>query len=536
MIENIKQKILDIYNKIIEYLKKLTAIPIINIPSTLLKDFLTLFNNITVLFIQLLDYIVNEKKSFMLRSAIFLLIILGSIFYLFTFFNIGNLKKRENNNLVSVIFIGLFISIFYFFVYRNNYLNNKDKEDPSNLYYTQEKNTFLKNDSKDQPKDEVNYDNLKNYFLYPLITFFKSIASILFIILALVFIITLIFYAYNYNHYLFSITKYIILFLIFVTLIAILLKFLVFSDSSKIESTSWLNEILKDDTSKNKGFTYYLKLIYLILKYLIFLLPCLLIAFTDYIHKEIKLTPSPVYLLLIFEILLILALFFLPLVFNFFNTLNKNDLLNGEGPFYLNKRKTIGIFQELGKNSKKNSTVTKNVFSLYNPFIEKEHKFSVSTNGQIRKKFPYNYSYNLSFKIYLNPQENNTSLAYNRETSLFNYGFKPIVLYDGKSKEIIIKSKTKDNISYDLKEIYRTKNIKYQKWVQFVINYDNNEIDVFIDGKLVANKKNIPPYMGDESVTIGEKDGIHGSIKDVYYYERPKPLENIEFMYDLMKN
>ena len=112
MIENIKQKILNIYNKIIRYLKQLISIPIINIPSTLLNDFLSLFNNITLLLIQLLDYIVNEKESFMLRSAILLLVILGSIFYLFTFFNIGNLKKRENNNLVSIIFIGLFVCTY----------------------------------------------------------------------------------------------------------------------------------------------------------------------------------------------------------------------------------------------------------------------------------------------------------------------------------------------------------------------------------------------------------------------------------------
>ena len=64
------------------------------------------------------------------------------------------------------------------------------------------------------------------------------------------------------------------------------------------------------------------------------------------------------------------------------------------------------------------------------------------------------------------------------------------ILYDGRSNEIIIKSKTKHYIDYELKEIYRTKDLKYQKWLYFVINYDNNEIDIFIDGKLVANNKN----------------------------------------------
>ena len=77
--------------------------------------------------------------------------------------------------------------------------------------------------------------------------------------------------------------------------------------------------------------------------------------------------------------------------------------------------------------------------------------------------------------------------------------------------------------------------IKFQKWEHFVINYENNIIDIFINGKLVASQKNIPDFMTDNKITIGEDNGIHGSIKDIYYYDIPKPKEQIELLHDIIK-
>ena len=84
-------------------------------------------------------------------------------------------------------------------------------------------------------------------------------------------------------------------------------------------------------------------------------------------------------------------------------------------------------------------------------------------------------------------------------------------------------------------------NLKYQKWLNFIINYDNNIIDIFIDGKLVASKKHIPDFHENEKISIGDiknkldKNGIHGGIKDIYYFSQPKQLNNIEFLYNLTK-
>ena len=79
-------------------------------------------------------------------------------------------------------------------------------------------------------------------------------------------------------------------------------------------------------------------------------------------------------------------------------------------------------------------------------------------------------------------------------------------------------------------------NPKFQKWLFFVINYDNNIIDVFIDGKLVGSKENVSPYFKGDAITIGERDGIHGSIKEIYYYNKVRTPSTIELLYNLSKN
>ena len=35
---------------------------------------------------------------------------------------------------------------------------------------------------------------------------------------------------------------------------------------------------------------------------------------------------------------------------------------------------------------------------------------------------------------------------------------------------------------------------------------------------------------------IGEKDGIHGSIKEIYYYNKVRSPSTIELLYNLSKN
>ena len=344
------------------------------------------------------------------------------------------------------------------------------------------------------------------------------------------------------------------------------------------------------------------KYIFCVFKNIIFFIPCLLVIVVDEIHEDIRLTPSYIYLLFFALVILITSIISLPLLFSFLAKNNKNDVLAGEGPFYLNKKKTLGKYQNLDKaiidkiaipnfrTSSNDSTLTdetntftgrlasllsyfnttpstnisyedsSNEDTVRNEYNESRDNMSDNAkgydfklfgndiNGQYNigakylnpaksgKTFPYNYTYSLSFYIYINPQPTNTSIAYTKDTELFNYGFKPVIYYNGESRKIIIKSRTISNKSDQLDTIYEMSNVKHQKWLYFVINYENNIIDVFIDGKLVGSKSNVTPYFVGDSVTIGEDDGIHGSIKDVFYFDKIKHPDSIQFLYNLTKN
>lgn len=271
-----------------------------------------------------------------------------------------------------------------------------------------------------------------------------------------------------------------------------------------------------------------------IIKNIIFFIPCLLVIFTDEINKDIKSTPSSVYLLFILLMVFVSSFIGLPMLFEFISSINKHNLLYE--PHDLDKRKVIGKYQDF--NEEQNTLK----YKLFPPGTKytllddnKEQDFNIkAVSGYLGdKKFKYKYTYSISFYLYLNPQPKNTSLAYNKETELFNYANKPVILYDGNKRKLLIKSKTQTSEGSQTDTIYETKKIKYQKWNFITINYDNNTIDVFIDGKLVGSKKNVPPFFDDDKITIGEDNGIQGSIKEISYYNTPRPPSNIEFMYDL---
>jgi hypothetical protein len=416
----------------------------------------------------------------------------------------------------------------------------------------------------------------------------KPLILLCLIILLPILIINIILNLHVTNNNTFNITQNILGLLLIITTLAIIAK--VFS----IQKSNV-------DNCANTG-TINFKYILCVLKNIIFFIPCLLVIVVDEIHKDIRLTPSSIYILFFALIILITLIFLLPLLFTYIAKNNKNDVLAGEGPFYLNEKKILGKYQNLDKNitdaiaipkfntnSDENNSNLENdtlatrmttLFSYFNtnssttdsnenrsnedsvrneynnrkdnfPDNIKGYDFKLfdkdlngrynigakySNSSKISKTFPYNYTYSLSFYIYINPQPTNTSIAYTKDTELFNYGFKPVIYYNGNSRKIIIKSRTISNKSDQLDTIYEMLNVKHQKWLYFVINYENNIIDVFIDGKLVGSKSNVTPYFIGDSVTIGEDDGIYGSIKDVYYFDKKKTPDSIQFLYNLTQN
>ena len=100
----------------------------------------------------------------------------------------------------------------------------------------------------------------------------------------------------------------------------------------------------------------------------------------------------------------------------------------------------------------------------------------------------------------MNPQPPNTSSAYTKFTSLLNYGDKPRIEFNGLKNELRVMAQTGKK---HLVEIYKTTDIVYQRWNNFVINYDGGNMDLFLNGELVASRPNIAPYMTYENITAG---------------------------------
>ena len=417
------------------------------------------------------------------------------------------------------------------------------------------------------------------------------IALLFAILISIVYIVNYVLYSQK-NTNMFSITQS----LISITIVIVVLAIIASLFSIKAQESGDSCENPEDTTGKKFMFIYdYI----CIIKKTIFFIPCLLIIVIDEINKDIKLTPSSVYLLLFILLLLITLLFVLPFLFKYFRTLNKSSLLKGTEPYYLNEMKVIGIYQNLNKNvndtidipipktDNTSNTIIKNPIdallttlnlnkqenTLFKALdssttiepeskeVTKQTKDNISDtkgynfkllkndyNGiyniktsfydppKVINKFPYNYTYSISFYVYINPQPTNTSVAYNKDTEIFNYAYKPVIYYNGKSQSIIIKSRTLNNKGDQLDTIYQGKNIKHQKWLFFVINYSNNNIDVFMDGKLVGSKKDVTPYFKGDKVTIGENDGIHGSIKEINYYSDITSPLTVELLYNLTNN
>ena len=502
-----------------------------------------------------MDFIKSIEKNFYYSFIIAILaLIAGLFYYLNDKQNIFKIQNTKYEIFMWLFLLAFSIYTFLFFVHKRSYGADKSLK-------------------------------LDNTFL----NMFKYVGLLFLVIILPLLAISYLLHLHKSDNNLFNITQSILGILIIIIVLAIIAKIFFVKKSGANEECSL--------ESKENRFNYLMCLF----KNIIFFIPCLLVILADEINKDIKLTPSSVYLLFFVLIILITLLFVLPSFFSYLAKHNKNDLLAGEGPFYLNEKKTLGKYQNLDKNVANNIAIPKfdmsfnvnikpleqkfnNILSIFNSSSENtstENTSSENTsnenvvkteyiktndaiadntkgydfklfendlNGQYNigakynnfsktfNKFPYNYTYSISFYIYINPQPTNTSIAYTKDTELFNYGFKPVIYYNGKSRKIIIKSRTLHNNADQLDTIYEMTNVKHQKWLYFVINYENNIIDVFIDGKLVGSKKNVTPYFVGDKVTIGEDDGIYGSIKEIFYYDKIKTPDSIQFLYNLTKN
>ena len=548
-----------------------------------------------------------EHKYYRYFISILIILILSLFYYLNEKQNLFAIKNTKYEILLALLLIVFSIYFFIFFAYRNNTNWDKDTDTSSSIknykgVYSASSRKLTNKDSlipsssgsESNNKESINYENVKKTLTKPLFNIMKYIFYLLLLFLLPIFIINYILYLHKNNDNIFSITKNIVGIFILIIVLAIIAKLFSIKAAPATPGSIYCELPLQNDNepvSLTTLMNNYAMLFVCIFKNFIFFIPCLLVILVDEINKDIKLTPSSVYILLFILLLLVLLIFLLPIIFKYIRTFNKSDILQGNGPFYLNEERSLGKYQNLNTNLSKasvlpdiveekkppsdnkydkmiaafnfnkeqlNSLISTTPFMnessfnsindisnntkayTYTLFNDINSVFNIKSeyyNTVVSKdRFPYTYTYSLSFYIYINPQPTNTSIAYTKDTVLFNYAFKPVIYYNGTSQKIIVKSRTISNRGDQLDTIYEMQKPKLQKWLFFVINYDNNLIDIFIDGKLVGSKENVSPYFKGDKITIGERDGIHGSIKEIYYYDKIKTPSTIELLYNLSKN
>tara|TARA_B100001093_G_C26813243_1_gene1008465 strand:- start:224 stop:1738 length:1515 start_codon:yes stop_codon:yes gene_type:complete len=221
------------------------------------------------------------------------------------------------------------------------------------------------------------------------------------------------------------------------------------------------------------------------------LIPCLFINFAGYIKKQFNITSKKTWIILAIELLLIGLRFLIPFLYKLFKKWlmpNANEILTN--PVSLHNQTNLGVF--LSKNE------------------IKDHNYHEETYN--------NYNYAISFKLFIMAESESTSKAYTEPTSLVNLSNIIKVIFNKEQIEFWAATTSSKISSKELIKVYEEKNILFQKWNNYIINYSGGTLDIFINNKLVSSTPNITPIINYQIVTAGQKDGIFGGIKNFVYY------------------
>jgi hypothetical protein len=231
----------------------------------------------------------------------------------------------------------------------------------------------------------------------------------------------------------------------------------------------------------------------------------------------------------------------------------KNRVIIRNEPIFLDNRTTVSIANndEYDIRNKKELDDKTNLsyinnsisFSLFfNP--QDNANFDSSKKELYDKTNRFYRNYSISFWLYINPQENANFDSSKKETNILSYesnngGGKPKITY---SNDMNTQNATDQVIIYytdtiDVSGIIV--NLDKQKWNNIVFNYSGNNVDLFINGNLENSfmlNSNQPIYSNTDRFTIGETNGIYGSICNIEYYKYTLSKIEIINSYNLLLN
>ena len=238
---------------------------------------------------------------------------------------------------------------------------------------------------------------------------------------------------------------------------------------------------------------------------IIFYIPCIYVELVEWFKYQYQITTRTDVIMLCIAISLFLIAGFKDKIYDFIFRPKGKLLLNN--PVYLNNSTTLGGYLDLN-NVKDDS--------------------NEDTDGN-----PYNYHYAISAWIYINYQGPNTNPSYSEYTPLLSYGNKPNILYNGLKNTLkITMQQGQDGIT----NVYKTTELKMNKWNHFLLNYSGGTLDTFVNGELQASEPGVIPYMEFDTLVGGSDNGIHGGICNVQYFKRYLQIDTIRSLYTSFKD
>ena len=249
----------------------------------------------------------------------------------------------------------------------------------------------------------------------------------------------------------------------------------------------------------------------------LFYIPCLFSGLFDYIGKVttggVNSEATGSLLMLVVALVLIVAYFKMPSVFNIINSQGGNQLVNK--PVYTDSKYSLGSYEELNGSDKPD------------------------------------YQYAISSWVFIDAAPPNTSASYSKYTSLLNFANKPNVLYNASENtlRITLANDGEPAIGSDSRLtnpqtldsdgniiIYEMTNVLLQKWNNIIINYSNGVIDIFYNGELVKSATEAVPKMSKDTLTVGSNNGINGGICNLTYFNKSLNISQVYYLYNTVKD
>ena len=213
------------------------------------------------------------------------------------------------------------------------------------------------------------------------------------------------------------------------------------------------------------------------------------------------------------------------------------------------KDKELLILEYLS-NSTVYSNILQNIYILNQnttDYLTQETSKLITLINSANQIYDYNYHYGISFWVYFDPEIMKLDTG-NTEGMILNYAYTPYIYYHYHTKELIIEINnckkdllSLENVSCKQRDvIYRSKNILFQRWNHFVVNYNYGVLDIFINNNLVLTQENVSPYIqeGTNYIQFGsnEKPLNHCGLCAVQYHTNPLKLKEIKKLYEKKNN